>query len=332
MTPKTTDLLLDDVDRRLVAALQCDGRASVEQIAGVLRLTSRVVRRRLARLLGDGTVRVVIAPQLDPYEAVMLLRIRVLRGSLDAVTKALAERDDIPFIDLTAGGDEILAVLASGKDPRNRLIFRQLPATRAVTSVEAQTAMHVYADASAWRLDALSAAERRELTAPVRSHAPDGLDREILAALAPDARQSAAALAAKLGRPESTVRRRLTAMPPVTQTYVDPHRLGLLVDANLYLRLPPAELDRVGAALAAHPSVHGVLSTTGRANLHVAVWLPDLEGLHRFITGELAALGVTDVETVLVGRATKRPGQPIGSVIPRSGSLAATVRTPAHTG
>jgi DNA-binding Lrp family transcriptional regulator len=51
-----------------------------------------------------------------------------------------------------------------------------------------------------------------------------------------------------------------------------------------------------------------LLATTGRANLHVAVWLADLEALHRFITGELAQFGVTDGETVLVGRAVKRPG------------------------
>jgi DNA-binding Lrp family transcriptional regulator len=311
MTGVTSDLadsVLDAADRRLVAALQCDGRVSVERVAAVLGLSARVVHRRLGRLLGDGTVRVVVAPRVRPYEAVMLLRIRVLRGSLDAITTALAAREDVPFIDMSAGGDEILAVLAAGRDPRNRLVFRQLPATRAVTSVEAQTAMHVYADASAWRLDALTPIERHELTVAVRERVLDDLDAELLAALTADARQTAAGLASRLGRPESTVRRRLAGLPLVTQAYVDPHRVGLRVDANLYLRLPPADLDRVGEALAVHPAVHGVLSTTGRANLHVAVWVADLEALHRFITGELAALGVTDVETVLVGRAVKRPG------------------------
>ncbi|WP_436535649.1 Lrp/AsnC family transcriptional regulator [Actinoplanes sp. HUAS TT8] len=214
----------------------------------------------------------------------------------------------MPYRDVSAAGDEISAVLAAGRDPRNRLVFRQLPATRAVTSVEAQTALHVYADASAWRLDVLTADERGALAMDVRAKALDDLDLVILAELAPDARRPAAAVAARLGKPESTIRRRLAALPLRTQTYVDPLRLGLHVDANLWLRLPPADLDRVGTALAAHPAVHGVLSTTGRANLHVAVWLADLEALHRFITTDLAGLGVPDVETVLVGSAVKRPG------------------------
>ena len=300
--------MADATDRRLIAALQCDGRVTAERAAAVLGLSPRVVHRRLTRLLGDGTVRVVVAPRVRPDETVMMLRIRVLRGSLDAVIKALAAREDVPFIDVSAGGDEISAVLAAGRDSRDRLVFRQLPATRAVTSVEAQTALHVYADASAWRLDALTAGERGALASPVRSKVFDDFDREILAALGPDARQSAARLATRLGRPESTVRRRLAALPPVTQVHADPHRLGLPVDANLWLRLPPADLDRIGTAMAAHPAVHGVLATTGRANLNVAVWFADLGALHRFIVGDLAALGVPDVETVLVGRAVKRPG------------------------
>ena len=276
----------------------------------MLGLSARVVHRRLGRLLGDGTVRVVVAPRVRSSDTVMMLRIRVLRGSLDAVVKALAAREDVPFVDVAAGGDEISAVLAAGRDSRDRLVFQQLPATRAVTSVEAQTALHVYADASAWRLDALTAGERGALTPTVREKVFDDFDLAILGALAADARQSAAHLAGVLGRPESTVRRRLAALPPVTQVHVDPQRLGLAVDANLWLRLPPADLDRVGTAMAAHPAVHGVLATTGRANLNVAVWLPDLAALHRFIVGDLAALGVPDVETVLVGRAVKRPGQP----------------------
>jgi hypothetical protein len=39
------------------------------------------------------------------------------------------------------------------------------------------------------------------------------------------------------------------------------------------------------------------------------VWLRDLEHLYQFITHDIAQLGVTDVETVLIGHAVKRPGR-----------------------
>ena len=57
------------------------------------------------------------------------------------------------------------------------------------------------------------------------------------------------------------------------------------------------------------PATIGTLATTGRANLHVAVYLRDLEALHHLITRDLPDLGVSNVvDTVLVGRAVKRPG------------------------
>ncbi|MFE9533226.1 Lrp/AsnC family transcriptional regulator [Streptomyces sp. NPDC006691] len=311
---------LDPLDRRLIAALQCDGRLSTERAARVLGLNVRLVHRRLAALLGSGTVRVVAVRPRGGDSTAMLLRIKVLRGKLDTITAALAARPDIPFIDMSAGGDEITAVLLA-EGHRSRLVFRQLPATKAITSVIAQTVLHVYADATDWRLDALTEDERRALTPPSQPSRPpaelDPLDQELADALLADARVTAASLAARTGHPQSTVRRRLSALlrdrALVTHVALDPRGLGLDVDANLYLQIPPGHLDTAGRALAAHPAVHGVLALTGPSNLSVAVWLHDLEDLHRFITRDLASLPITSIDTVLVGHAVKRPGHlPVG--------------------
>jgi DNA-binding Lrp family transcriptional regulator len=309
---------LSDLDRRLVAALQCDGRLTAERAAEVLGLSVRAVHRRWSALLNDGTVRVLAARPPDRSTGAMLLRIRVLRGRLDVITSALAERDDIPFIDVSAGGDEISAVLLAGSEPDNRLVFQQLPATGSVTSVSAHTVLHVFSGAGDWRLDVLSRAEREALTpgaAPaVRSRPADATDDALIAALEEDGRLPAAAIAARTGHPESTVRRRLAALFAqrriTTQVVVDPRRLGLYVDANIAIEVPPDRLDETGRALAAHPAVHGAMATTGTANLSVAVWLSDAEDLYRFLTRELAGRSITRTETVLVGRAVKRPGIP----------------------
>lgn len=332
MVFSTPDLVFNEVDRRLIAALQCDGRIAAEQAADVLGLPARLVASRWAALLRNGDVRVLAGPPRPGLDGVMLLRIRVLRGKVDAVARALAAREDIPMVDLVAGGDQLLAVLTAGPDHRNRLVYRQLPATTAVTSVEAEAVLHVFADATEWRLDALTPTERARLTpnftpnfAPNRppnpppnrrpSDARDGLDavdRAIAGVLADDARISASAVARAIGHPESTVRRRIATLfehrQLRTQVLVDHRRLGLGVDANLRMRVSPARLHATGTALAVHPAVHGAMATTGPANLHLAVWLRDLEHLYRFLTEDLAALGVDDVDTVLVGKAVKRPG------------------------
>ena len=310
--------VLDADDFRLIAALQIDPRASAEKIAGALALDPRRVRRRLGALLGTGIVSIAVTPPRASLHGVMLLRIRVLRGKIDVITSALARRPDIPFVDVSAGGDEIAAVLVADQTVRDRLVFRQLPATSAVTSVDAQTVMHVFSDSSDWRLDCLTAGEAARLgrsggAAADEADAGDELDGELTAALERAPRASAAAIAQSLGRPESTVRRRLRDLLDrggvVLQVFVDPRRLGLTVDAAVSMKVPPAALDAAGRALAAHPAVHGALATTGAHNLYAALWLNDLEHLYAFITGTLAELNVDSVDTVLIGHAVKRPGR-----------------------
>jgi DNA-binding Lrp family transcriptional regulator len=329
MARSVSDHVVDGVDLRLIAALQCDGRATAEQVGEVLGMSPRIVARRWSALIGDGTIRVLATAPRPAANGVMLLRIRVLRGKIEAVARALAARDDIPMIDISAGGDQLTAVLLAGPDHRGNLVFRQLPATAAVTSVEAETIVHVYADTGDWRLDALSPDERRRLT-PVRPPAgmspglsaerpgasgpqeTDEIDREIVKALAADARMPAAAVARATRYPPSTVRRRLSALFDQgklrTHTLVVPRRLGLGVDADIRMRVAPAHLDEVGQHLAAHPAVHGAVATTGAGNLFIALWLRDLDDLHRFITRDLAALEVDNIDTILVGREFKRSG------------------------
>ncbi|MGV9246393.1 AsnC family transcriptional regulator [Streptomyces sp. NPDC003710] len=317
MARETAHHVLDERDQRLIAALQCDGRLTAERAGEVLGISPRTAHRRWGALIADGACRVIAMPARPDSVGALFLRIRVLGGRLDALTAALAARSDVPFIDVSASGDEILAISWTRPGTRDHLVFRDLPATRSVTSVSADTVLHVFAEASDWRHSVLSDAERAALT-PVRrpdaaAGAADAVDRDILAALEDDARASAAAVAARTGHPDSTVRRRIARLSRtgrlLTHVVVDPKRLGLFVDANVMMRVAPDRLDSVGRALAAHPAVHGAFATTGTSNLQVAVWLRDLEDLYRFVTRDLGGLGVDGTETVLVGHAVKRPGK-----------------------
>lgn len=305
---------LPERDRQLVAVLQYEGRISTERAAAVLGYGTREVQRRLRALTDSGTVRVVARRTRGAAAGATLLRIKVVSGKLDAITAALARREDVPFVDISAGGDEISAVLLHSFEPRNRLIFQQLPATRAVTSVTAQTVLHVFSEAGDWRLDVLTAEQRAALTRTTVRTRPcpplDSTDEDIVCALEADARLSATAVAQSTGHAESTVRRRLAALFARgyvrTEVVVDPQRLGLNVDANIWMEVPPDQLDATGLALAAHPAVHGTLATTGRTNLCVAVWFRDTRELYRFLTHDLSGRSITGTDTVLMGHWIKR--------------------------
>ncbi|MEV4561772.1 Lrp/AsnC family transcriptional regulator [Kitasatospora sp. NPDC049285] len=338
MARESANSVLSLTDQRLVAALQCDGRLTAERAAQALGLSPATVRRRLQALGADGTVRVVISPVARPRNGgsagALFLRIRVLRGKLDPIVAALAAREDIPFVDVTTSGDEIFAVARTEPGSRDPLVFRQLPSTQAVTSVESATILHVFRLTSEWHHHVLTGPERAALSpdAPVHgasetgSQGPygvvtDALEQSLVDALTPDARLSATALAAHTGHPESTVRRRLAQMAAqgrlVTQVLVDPRRLGLPIEAKLLLQVAPDHLAATGQALADHPAVHGAFATSGPSNLHAAAYFPDLAALYGFLSRDLTGLGITHVETAIVSRAAKRTPAPVEPMLSR---------------
>ncbi|MFF2076306.1 Lrp/AsnC family transcriptional regulator [Kitasatospora sp. NPDC058162] len=315
------DTVLDALDRRLVCALQVDGRAEPGRIAEVLGVSARTVTRRLSRMHQAGVLRVVRMPDVeDAAVGALLLRVRVLRGRVDAIAQALADRPDVPFVDVMLGGHEVGAVMLSDAGGRDRLLYGQLPATGAVAETTTHAVLHAFADAGQWRSGWLTDQEAAALARPLapRPAVPpslDALDHALLERLGEDARQSHAVLAGAVGAPESTVRRRLHRLDGLgllrTHATVDPRLLGMAVDANLWLDVPPGRLAEVGTELARHPQVHGVFATSGPTNLLATLFCPDHGGLYRFLTDTLGPLGVTRAETTITARAVKRAGVPL---------------------
>src|SRR5689334_18999343 len=100
--------IMTEIEQRVVSALQVDGRAGPGRIAEVLGLSPRTVARAIARLRADGRLKVVCVP--DPAHGLrgaMLLRVKVLRGRTPVIAAALAKRNDVLFVDVLAGGEEI---------------------------------------------------------------------------------------------------------------------------------------------------------------------------------------------------------------------------------
>jgi DNA-binding Lrp family transcriptional regulator len=305
---------MTEIEQRIVSALQVDGRAGPGRIAEVLDLSPRTVTRVIARLRADGRLSVVCVP--DPRHGLrgaMLLRVKVLRGRTPVIADALAKRDDVLFVDILAGGEEIGAVALGGLD--GRLVHDALPSTSAVTELRAHSVLHVFSDAAQWRTGLLTEVEAEALAPPPPGDdVPlDELDRRLLDRLAADARLGPAELVAEA--PESTVRRRLDRLTAAgrirTYASIDARALGLEVDANVWMTVPPGRLDEVGRAVARHPTVHGTLATTGVTNLTAAVWCRDLGDLYAFVT----SLDVPSAEVTVVVKAVKRGGRQASHII-----------------
>jgi Lrp/AsnC family transcriptional regulator for asnA, asnC and gidA len=71
--------MTDDIDRKIIAALEGDGRAPGNEIAAVLGVSEGTVRNRIRKLLDSGYLRVAAMtnPDLVPEKQLVLLGVKV---------------------------------------------------------------------------------------------------------------------------------------------------------------------------------------------------------------------------------------------------------------
>ncbi|VVJ20631.1 Uncharacterised protein [Amycolatopsis camponoti] len=315
-------VILDDLDRGLVHALQIDGRASMRTLGQVLGVSENTVARRYRRLRDAGLLRVTGA--VSGGEAgytTWTLRLRTTPDAGAAVADALADRTDVSWVHLLSGGTEIsCTVHAPDTAGRDDLLLRKLPRANRVTAVSAHELLHTFALPDGWSgLHCLSPEQVERLRPPPPEGtglAPEPGDRALLDALARDGRAGYTALAAATGWSDSTVRRRMEVLRRHgTLTYhldVSPARLGFRSETRLWLAVAPANLAEAGEALAGHPETSFAVATTGTTNLTAMVNCRDGGDLYRYLTDRVAGLpGVRTLESAPVIRTVKRAGTPL---------------------
>ena len=101
---------LDDVDRRIMQLLRRDGRLTYAHIARTIGVSEPTVRKRVDRLLQAGAIyiaaRVNPAPIGFPIDAVV--GIRVSRGRVMEVGRALAEMENVAYVSYLTGSFDIM--------------------------------------------------------------------------------------------------------------------------------------------------------------------------------------------------------------------------------
>jgi DNA-binding Lrp family transcriptional regulator len=315
---------VDRVDRQLLHALQIDGRASFRRLASVLGVSEQTVARRYRRLHDAGVVRVLALPDPQREGQTWLLRIQVQPAAARPLAAALAQRADVSWIGLMAGGAEIACgARARSRDQRDTLLLHQLPDTRRVLGVTAYAVLHRFqprtrADWDGFE-DPLSDEQRARLI-DARAHRDDPgdatlteHDEPLLALLAQDGRISYAELATRTARPEAQVARRVDALLCSGAIYVDmdiaAELLGFATSAMLYLQVAPPALSAVGEELADHPETAFVAAVTGPVNLAASLLCTNLEHLYVYLTTRIAAIPeIHAVETSPILHRVKQAG------------------------
>ncbi|HEY2671689.1 MAG TPA: AsnC family transcriptional regulator [Rugosimonospora sp.] len=318
-----TTTVLNDLDRRIVAALQVNGRAPWSRIAEVLCEPERTVARRGTQLLDEGLITITALPARHrrAWGELAVLALRCAPAAARFAAMALARRTDSTFAYLVAGAADCVAEIWADDRSLTTLLLDELPATPGLVQVSTHPILRYYRTMDDWQPGILTDDEAKALAdgrprVDIRLDAAPvpltGENQAILHALCRHGRRTHQELARLAGISEATARRRLEALRAEGQVYfrtvVEPALLGLPVEALLWIRTAPADVDAVGEAVIASPLVRYAAAIMGSHQLLVGVTAPHKPALHALLARSPWIAAVTAMETSLVVSAVKRSG------------------------
>jgi Lrp/AsnC family transcriptional regulator, regulator for asnA, asnC and gidA len=144
---------VDALDRRIVAALQRDGRRPFTSIGRELGLSEAAVRQRVARLQAAGIMQVVAVadPMTLGYQAMAMVGISVDGRARSRVAEAVGRLPEVSYLVHVAGSFDLLAeVVCQDHDHLLRLLSEDLAAIDGVRASETFVYLRLLKEAYTW--------------------------------------------------------------------------------------------------------------------------------------------------------------------------------------
>jgi DNA-binding Lrp family transcriptional regulator len=308
---------VDDLDRRIAAALQVNGRATWRQVAHAVGSSESTVARRAQQLIDGGFMRVTAFA--DPIRCgfgyPVLVQLKCEVGTAGEAAEILAERADVRFVALVTGTfDLVVELIIPSRRRLARVLIEELPEVRGITETTTESVLRNFKTAYDWSRDLLGETAAELEPPPGSNGAPivlNSVDLQLLQLLVEDGRRSFSQLAEALDISESMAKRRVDALTAAGclrfATFVDPHRLGYDVEVLIWMRVDLARLEETALALAARPEVRYLSATSGFSDLICEVILRSQDDLYAFSTETLGAVpAVRQVDFALELATVKR--------------------------
>jgi DNA-binding Lrp family transcriptional regulator len=311
---------VDELDRKIAAALQLHGRATWREIAAAVGASESTVARRARSLLEADLVRVVGYPDLTRVGSglAVVVQLRCEAGTAPAVGRTLAARPDCRFLTLVTGEfDIVLELTVPSLAQLARVLHLELGRVPHVVGAAPSVLLRTCKTSYDWSrdmlaeyaLDASFARAARPVAREPGAEAAelDATDLRLIALQGEDGRRTYAELASRLSISESAVRARFSSLVGrgllVMGTVVDPQLFGFPIESFAWLGVDRGRIEAVTAALVAHPQVRFVGVTTGTTDVLCEVVTRDPDDLYAFSTewlGGLEGLRHATIENELV--------------------------------
>lgn len=284
---------LDELDRKIAAAMQVDGRVSWRRIAEVLDEPERTITRRGTDLLAQHRIQI---SSLGGHNAAVMLRAECAVGAVRSTATALAQRPDCVFAYALTGTIDCVAEIRVSTAHLPRLVLDELPATIGLARAHADPVLRILRSVRQWRPPILTPAQITALEVPPFGlQQPDGseperlgpIDRAITQVLRHNGRASITEISRGAGVSESTARRRLEWLLVNghiwSRAVVEPALLGFPFEAMIWVRVLPGRLDTFVEHVLAEPRVRQMSALAGEYDLAINVAVADQASLYELI-------------------------------------------------
>ena len=314
---------VDELDIALLDALHLNPLASFEELGTVLEVSPVTAARRWRRLVSTGRAWVSSAPGPQLPMRAALFEAECQPGAAPAVAGEFAAIPQVFSVNITTGKDNLYALVVAADQPLlAELVVETLPAVAGLSRVQSALITNLFSG-TRWRLGGLSPDQVRAVTpesAKTRpAHEFDEFDRELFLALQRDGRLGFRDLAAVVGRPEPTVRRRLGLLTHsgmlAFRTDFARVEAGWPTAVALKLSVTGSAVTAVGRTLVRYPETRFCVAVIGggAAQLFVTMQLhnvSDLDPVIRRLSADHPGVAVLDTRVVL--RSVKSWGRLLG--------------------
>lgn len=156
-TPKSTEgtrstLVVDDVDKALIEALQKDGRLPYTKLAVEVGLSEAAVRQRVQRLVEAGVVQIVAVtdPMMLGFRRMAMIGLKV-EGDLRTVANDIATLPEVSYVVVVGGSfDLMMEVVCEDDDHLLTLLNDRVRSIAGVRSTETFTYLKLFKQTYAW--------------------------------------------------------------------------------------------------------------------------------------------------------------------------------------
>ncbi|MFT4051412.1 MAG: Lrp/AsnC ligand binding domain-containing protein [Microbacterium sp.] len=313
---------LDEVDRRLLHALQIEPRGTWAELAPVIGVDAATLARRWTRLSEAG-IAWVTGHSMRGQLAI--LEVDCDLGRLEQVVAALQRDPHIIILDHASGSRDLLALVrASDLGELSAYAVGQLAQIPGIRAVRTHLTVELLIDASSWRLRALSPDEAAHIRPPLpprpraRRDVPDDLRLAIEDQLWQDGRMPIRLIAERTGFAPQRIADAIATLRHRGElrfrTDVARGDTGWPVYAWYFVEAPAHVIEATRESIVAVPEVRLAMTAASRYNLILAVWLRQLSDVDRFeIALEKALHGARIADRSVVLRISKQMGRTVGT-------------------